>query len=134
MISINLDDVKKLSSGLKSYDKRVMTAIHAYGRSSAITLQNDAKRNAKWTNRTGQARRSIVGTYISNDNIGTIRLEGYASKPANVKTGKWGRDYFQHLEHHHGKKWAVLRPTAEKALPRISKVVSNRIGKIKIME
>lgn len=134
MINVNFNDVKRLNRGMKSYEKKAMTAIHAYGRSSAITLQNEAKRNAKWTNRTGQARASIKGTYTASGSVGTIRLEGYAKKPSGTKTGKWGADYFQHLEYHHGKKWAVLRPTAEKNLPRVSKVISNRLSKIKIME
>lgn len=133
MINVNFNDVKTLKKGLTRYDKKVMTTIKVYGKTSATNLQNEAKRNAKWTDRTGQARNSITGSYVENGYIGTIRLEGYAKKPANVKSSKWGDDYFQHLEFHHGKKRAILRPTAEKNLPRISKTMARRIGKIKIM-
>lgn len=127
MISVNFDDVKRLNRGMKSYEKKAMTAIHAYGRSSATTLQNDAKRRARWTNRTGQARRSIAGRYMSYGTLGVIRLEGYAKN-------EYGREYFQYLEYAHKKKYSVLRPTVEKNLPRISKVMANRLSKIKIME
>lgn len=136
MIKINLDDVKTLKKGMNSYQRKAMTVIHAYGKSSATTIANDAKRDAKWRDITGTARRSITGTYIKNDTSGIIRLEGYAKKP-NYNASKdkkgWGVDYFQHLELHHNKRHAILRPSAEKALPRVSRVMANRISKIRIM-
>lgn len=126
MIKVNLDELKQLNKGLKSYDKKVMTVIRTYGKSSATTLANDAKRSAKWTDRTGQARRSIKGEYKDSGTLGTIRLEGYAQKPK-------GGDYFQYLEYAHKKKWAILRPTVDKALPRITDTMAKRIAKVKIM-
>ena len=110
-----------------------MTTIKICGQASALSLQNEAKRNARWTDRTGQARRSIKGSYIDNGEIGTIRLEGYAAKPKVSSRSKWGRDYFQHLEFHHGKKRAILKPTAEKNLSKIAKTMGDRIGKLRVM-
>ena len=45
MIEVNLDDVKALHRGLKKYDKKTQTVIRAYGKSTANTLQNTAKRS-----------------------------------------------------------------------------------------
>ena len=126
MIRIDLSELKQLDKGMKSYEKKAMTAIYAYGKSSATTIANKAKREARWTDRTGDARRSIKGSYLSYGTLGIIRLEGYAKN-------KYNREYFQYLEYAHKKKWSILRPTAEKELPRISKVIANRLSKIKIM-
>ena len=156
MIEVNLDDVKALHKGLKKYDKKTQTIIRAYGKSTANTLQNTAKRNAKWTDRTYTARHSIKGTYTEDGSLGTISLEGYANKRSSKKSsssskgkarkvslkrgtgsyrvGKSNNDYFQYLEYGFNGRYKILRPTVDKALPRISKTLANRLAKIKIME
>lgn len=132
MINVNYDELKKLSKGFSGYEKKLMTVINQYGESKSKSLANEARSKAKWQNQTGKARQSITGTYIKSGTLGTIRLEGFAKKP-DYKGDKWGVDYFQHLEFHKGKKYAILRPTADKELPRITKVLANRLGKVKIL-
>lgn len=154
MVEVDLKEVKTLKKGLEKYNRKVMKTVRAYGESSATTLQNEAKRRAKWIDRTGQARNSITGTYLEEgESLGIIRLEGYAKKGTTSKklnlssssrrrvslkkgTGSYraaAQNYFKYLEYAHQGKYKILRPTAEKASSRISKVMARRIAKIKIM-
>jgi hypothetical protein len=145
MIEIELSEFKALKKGLKGYDKKLHTVVNKYAENQATKLADTAKDKARWTDDTGQARASITGTYIKKGYLGVIRLEGYALKSNRkvrfrtrvnrvVKRKKnWGKDYFQHLEFHHGKKYAILRPTVDKAIPRITKTLANRLGKVKIL-
>lgn len=132
MIKVNFDEIKALNKGFKGYEKKLMTVIHRYGKDQAKTISKRARDTVPWKNDTFKAKESITGTYIKSGTLGTIRLEGFAKKP-KYKGDKWGVDYFQHLEFHRNKKYAVLRPTAEKALPRVSKVLANRLSKVKIL-
>ncbi len=88
-------DLSPLVKGVNLYDNRVQTAIAMYAGASAERLQNSAKENRPWTDRTGQARQ---------------RLRGYSAK---VKNGyrvyiAHGVDYGIWLEMANERKYAVL--------------------------
>lgn len=144
MLNIEMKDIKELKKGLKGYNKKLNTVIDKYADSQAKDLAKKAKDKAKWQDDTGTARSSITGTYVKRGYVRIIRLEGFAEKPhrkVKLKTKikriikrrrDWGKDYFQHLEFHNGKKYAILVPTIKQNAPRIAKTLSRRLGKVKI--
>lgn len=105
-ITVKNDELTRLVESLSTYDKRCNIAFGLYASTKAKDLESKAKKNAKWTDRTGQARRSIKGRYQNAGNKFNIILEGYAEK-------KDGEDYFKYLEDYHQKKNAILQPTIE---------------------
>ena len=89
-----------------SVEKKIKAAIGLYADTAAKKMESDAKRNAPWTDRTGNARNSILGNFDWEDNKAVITLSG------NV-------NYFVYLELAHGKKYAILKPTIEKLAPDV---------------
>lgn len=75
--------------------------LGAYADTAAKQLERDAKLNAPWVDRTGNARNSIQGGSGFYKNNLMIAVGG------NV-------DYFKHLELANAKKYAVLKPTVAK--------------------
>lgn len=86
--------------------KKMRAAIGVYADTAAKKMEGDAKENAPWTDRTGNARNSIRGDFGWKDNKAVITLSG------NV-------DYFVYLELAHEKKWAILKPTVDKFAPEV---------------
>lgn len=85
-------------NGLSGSENRAKTAIRAYAETSALKLQNSARQNARWTDRTGQARQRLTGTVLPSSN-------GYKLKLAHgVDYGKW-------LELAHEKRFAIIPET-----------------------
>ena len=89
-------------------EKKMRAAIGLYANTAAKKMEADAKRNAPWTDRTGNARNSIQGDFGWEDDSAKIVLSG------NV-------DYSVYLELAHEKKWAILKPTIDKNAPEILK-------------
>ncbi len=80
--------------------------IGAYAGTASKKMERDAKRNASWTDRTGNARNSIQGDAGWVGNNCKIVLSG------NV-------DYFVYLELTMGKKYAILKPTINRNAPEV---------------
>lgn len=81
-----------------SVEKQIRAAIGVYADTSAKKIEGYAKKNAKWTDRTSNARNSIQGNFGWKGDKAVITLSG------NV-------DYFVFLELAHGKNYAILIPT-----------------------
>ena len=126
MITVDINELNELKKGLTKYEKKCMSVIHTYGATTATNIKNDAKRRARWTNRTGQARQKIYGFYIKSNDYGIIRLQASAKNERGVY-------YSYHLEYSHGEKYKALRPARDKAVPRLTKTIGNRLSKVKIM-
>lgn len=52
----------ELASAVEQYGDRVLRAVAAVAQYTATAMQIDAKANAAWTDRTGNARTGIFGT------------------------------------------------------------------------
>lgn len=91
-------DAEELMSGLANFEDRAEAAIRAYAETSALKLQNSARQNARWTDRTGQARQRLTGTCLTVAN-------GYELQLAHgVSYGKW-------LELANEKRFAIIPET-----------------------
>lgn len=100
MAGLNFDP-SNLVNGLNSFHSRFQAAVHMYADTSAIKLQNYARKNRRWTDRTGHARQ---------------RLTGYSGKYANGYRVyiAHGVSYGVYLEYAHEKKYAILDETVLK--------------------
>jgi len=93
-------DAESLLRGLSNSESKVDTAIRMYAETGAKKMENYAKENRRWTDRTGHARQ---------------RLNGYVSK---IQNGyriyiAHGVDYGLWLELAHEKRFAILPQTIE---------------------
>lgn len=89
-------------------EKKMRAAIGLYADTAAKKMEAEAKLNAPWTDRTGNARNSIQGDFGWRKNQAVITLSG------NV-------DYFVYLELAMEKRWAILKPTIDRNAPEILK-------------
>lgn len=93
-------DAKSMLNGLTTLESRSEIAISMYAQQSALKLQNYAKENRRWTDRTGHARQ---------------RLRGYSGR---THTGyrlylAHGVDYGIWLELANEKRYAIIPQTIE---------------------
>ena len=110
-------DASLLTGGLLDFNQRAQTAIRMYAETSALKLQNDARSDAPWTDRTAHARQRLTGDVLISEKGYTIRLSH------GVNYGKW-------LELAHEKKYAIIKPTIDKDSPEIIKGLQNLLKKL----
>lgn len=93
-------DMSGLVNGLNSMENKADKALRAYAETSAVKLQNDARQNARWTDRTGDARKRLTGSQHPVAN-------GYKLQLAH------GVDYGLWLELAHEKRFSIIPETIE---------------------
>lgn len=91
-------DFSSLLNGLDSFMSRSEAAIAMYAETAALQLQNYARDNAPWKDRTGHARQRLTGTSL-------VVANGYKLRLAH------GVDYGIWLELAHEKRFAIIQPT-----------------------
>lgn len=109
-------DYSKLMNGLAQLSKKDI-AIMTELQTEAIELQDHMKQNAPWTDRTGQARRSL------NVKVKTIK-NGYRLVLSH------GVDYGVDLELKHNKKYAIIQPTIQTKGQEVVKSFNNFMSKL----
>lgn len=93
-------DLSGMVSGLVDCESKADMAIRMLAEQGALQLQNSARENRKWTDRTGHARQRLTGY------VGKIP-EGYRITLAH------GVDYGIWLELAHEKRFAIIPQTIE---------------------
>lgn len=124
-IKVNSKELRQLANSIDRYDERCMTAINLYGDVKARDLEDKAKKTAKWTDRTGEARRSIKGTFRQNKKSFTLTLSGKA-------VSDYGNEYFQYLENGKMKKYSILEPTIKENADEIVDDLVDLLSKIEL--
>lgn len=99
-----------LARAIEQYGDRVITAVTALAGRIATIMQNDARANAPWTDRTGNARTGLFGT--AERDVAQKMVTIYLSHGVDVDYGRW-------LELEHGGKYAVIMRTIEAHLPEL---------------
>lgn len=94
--------------GLDNVLSRTETALRIYGDSAAKKIEASAKMNRPWTDRTGEARRTITAFAKHASNRSKIRI-----------TLQDGVYYGKYLEYCNGGKYAIIEPTVDKEAPNI---------------
>lgn len=91
-------DESGLRDGLEIFRNRFNAALSMYANTGALKLQNYARQNARWTDRTGHARQRLTGDVL-------IAGEGYKLRLAH------GVDYGIFLELAHERRYAIIEET-----------------------
>lgn len=86
---------------LKNAANKHKAALSAYADVAGKKMEGEAKLGAPWTDRTGNARQSISGTYGWDGDLLKVVLSG-------------GMSYSVFLELTHEKKYAILKPTIDR--------------------
>ena len=94
----------ELATAIERYGDRVLTAVAAVAQYVATEMQNQAKADAPWTDRTGNARTGIFGT--SEADFGAHVVTIYLSHGATIDYGIW-------LELANSGSYAVIMRTME---------------------
>ncbi|MEG1004627.1 MAG: hypothetical protein RSF37_14625 [Clostridium sp.] len=94
-------DFSNLVKGLSEMDEKVTRASNLYAETAAQTMIGEAKRNAKWIDRTGNSRQTMDTNVVKLPNKVQIQLRG-------------NTPHFKYLELCHEKKNAILWPTIQK--------------------
>lgn len=93
-------DANSLVDGLAGFEDKADAAIRMYAETSALSLQNSARQNARWTDRTGHARQRLTGDVLTVE-------KGYKLRLAHgVDYGKW-------LELAHEKRFSIIPEAIE---------------------
>ena len=94
----------ELATAIERYGDRVLTAVAAVAQYVATEMQNQAKADAPWTDRTGNARTGIFGTSEADFSSRVVTI--YLSHSATL-------DYPLFLEIGNSGKYAVIMRTME---------------------
>lgn len=92
--------VKNTTNFNKAADK-MMAAVQLYGETAALQLEAQAKKEARWIDRTTNARNSIQGEFSWKGKNAVVTLSG------NV-------NYFVYLELGMEKRYSILVPTIKR--------------------
>lgn len=94
----------ELARAVERYGDRVLTAVAAVAQRVATEMQNQAKTDAPWTDRTGNARTGIFGTSEADFAARVVTI--FLSHGAIIDYGIW-------LELANSGKYAVIMRTME---------------------
>jgi hypothetical protein len=125
-----------ISKGIVDYGARVEAALYAIAGKWGQDVQDEARQNATWEDRTGNAR---SGIFYAVDGLGMGTLIGEISPGAKALMGdtsvEAGNDktlvivvshtvfYGKFLELSHSGKHAIIMSTIEKNLPRLKQLI-----------
>lgn len=110
-------DDRKLMARLLSADKRIATGVGVIMRYNARYAQSYARRNAKWRDRTGNARGGLLGTYTGAGNSHKITISH------SVSYGVW-------LETRWSGRYAILRPTVNHVGPKAMSMMGTLFSRL----
>ena len=100
-----------LATAIEKYGERVIDAVTAVAGRVAAEMQNSAKANAPWTDRTANARTGLFGVAErGQDATGAQVVTIFLSHAVDINYGIW-------LELANGSSYAVIMRTIESHLP-----------------
>jgi hypothetical protein len=106
MIKVKVD-TRKVKNNLSVFDKRFVDSCVEGMSATMAEAEKESKMKAPWTDRTGNARRSIYG---SQGELEGNKIKGYHGI---------GVYYGVYLELCHGGKYRVIEPTMEYEITRL---------------
>lgn len=109
-------DVQSVLKGLSEFEVKSRAAIGLYGDTAGKKLENEAKDNAPWTDRTGLSRKTIEGGSQWEGDKRVVYVSGNTQQ-------------MPFLELAHDKKYATLQPAVDKLSPEILRGMNNLLGK-----
>jgi hypothetical protein len=94
----------ELATAIERYGDRVLRTVAAIAQYTATQMQNDAKNNAPWTDRTGNARTGLFGTSEADFAAKVVTI--YLSHGATINYGVW-------LELANSSRYACIMPAMQ---------------------
>jgi len=137
-----IEPPEKLAKNIAAYGEKVLAAVHAVGVYVGQKMQDEARRNAAWHDRTGNAR---SGLFFLVDGLGLPPLVGTVTpeKQPDFDQNKKlqpaeGGDaaklviclghtmgYGAYLELAHGQRYAIVMSTIQANLPVLKKMLDD---------
>lgn len=120
-------EIDGVIDGLRHYGINARSCLDTVGRNAASRMENYAKQNRPWTDRTGNARRTMQGVFtcgsettggFSSDGICTVGVEGHMPYSVFLELGYGGR-------------YSILAPTVHHFAPSILLEIANGIGSVR---
>lgn len=99
-------DTSEIGNALDDIAPRVLAAVLKYAETGAAKVESYAKKNAKWQDRTGDARRRLKGDVTSSGDVVKIRLAH-------------GVDYGKFLELAYERRYAIIEESLNSEGPEI---------------
>lgn len=129
---------EQLIPNIKEYGRRIEAAIYAAASYWGQSIQDEARRNAVWEDRTGNAR---GGLFYAVDGFGLGEVIGEISSGAkslmkDISMEQGNKDvlvialshtvyYGKFLELSHGGRFAIIMSTIEENLPDLERLIQN---------
>ena len=130
----------KMAQAIREYEQKALVSVYLVCGKVGTKMQNEARRNARWEDRTGNAR---GGIFFAVDGFGLEPVTGEV-KPGDA--GAFARDtakdvgpggnkktlvivlghtmqYGASLELDHGERYAIILPTIETNLPELERLL-----------
>lgn len=104
----------QLARAIEQYGDKVLHAVAAVAQFVATKMQNAAKQNAPWTDRTGNARSGLFGTSEAEFAKHVVTI--YLSHGVLI-------DYGVNLELNNGGRYAIIMRTMEAHLPEVKRML-----------
>lgn len=120
-IKLSFDNTH-LVAFLLALRQRSHESILSAGRQFADSMEQYAKQNAPWTDRTGNARRTLAG-------VNTFGAEGGEDETAYYIGVCGNMPYSPELELGHRQRYAILRPTVQEFAPGLLEEMRNVISR-----
>ena len=123
-LRVEIDDVL---AGLRYYGTSVHSCLNTVGRNAASRMEDYAKQNRPWTDRTGNARRTMEGVFAwdpenmpghSSGDICSVGVEGHMPYSVFLELGYGGR-------------YSVLAPTVHHFAPAVLLELADGIGSVR---
>lgn len=105
-------DISNVLRGLSETEIRTKVAVGVLADTASNKMEQHAKINAKWTDRTAISRQTIKGDKKWIGNKCNVYIAGYTQQ-------------FPYLELANEKKYAILKPTIDKFTPEVMRSLNN---------
>lgn len=111
-----IEPPEALEAAMVAYGTKALTAVRAVADFIALKVQNEARVNAPWEDRSKAARGGLFGVVTQEAAEAAVTI--YLSHGHTVFYGKF-------LELSNGQRYAIIMPTIQRNLPVIEKMLKN---------
>ncbi len=111
-------EIGEALAGLSAYGSDACSRLNEIGSAAALEMENFAKQNRPWTDRTGNARRTLQGVCDGSGGNCTVGVEG-------------NMPYSVFLELDYGGRYAILAPTVRHFAPEILLAFAHGLSSMK---
>ncbi|WP_354088145.1 hypothetical protein [Clostridium algidicarnis] len=109
-------NIESVINGLSEFEMKSKAAIGVYADTAGKKLEDHAKNNTKWTDRTGLSRKTIEGGKQWEGDKCNVYVTG-------------NTEQFPYLELAMDKQYSILKPTVNKLSPEILKGLNKILEK-----